>query len=153
MSHFQGEIQENGVSLGISVSQAGRWGAGLPFFDVLGLFAVCQRCVGGGRKLWVRMDVISLGWELSRGILCLVNALQGHRGAGQAPAAAFWFFWLLLELVFLSSNALCVCCQTSTFLPVLGKHFVYSWCCVTVAVPFQCYVVLILMPLIMVTLF
>lgn len=89
------------------------------FFGVLAVFVVCQRCVGGGRKLRVRMDVISLGWELSRGFLCLVNAVKGHRGAGQAPAAAFEFFRLLLELMFLSSGALSVYCQTSA-LPVLS---------------------------------
>lgn len=115
MSHFQGEMQEDGVSLGISVAR--RCGTGLPVFDVLGLFVVCQWCVGGGRKLWVRIDVTSLGWELSCSFFCLVNALQGHRGA---RAADFWFFWLLLELMFLSSSALSVCCQTSAFLPVLS---------------------------------
>lgn len=58
--------------------------------------------------------------SLPCGFLCLVNALQGHRGAGQAPAEDFWFSWLLLELMFLSSSALSVCCQTSAFLPILS---------------------------------
>lgn len=71
-------------------------------------------------------DTVCLGWELSHGFLWLGNALsalQGHRGAGQAPAVVLGFFLLLLELIFLSpvlSCAFSICWRTSAFLPVLG---------------------------------